>query len=206
MDFSYIKNNSSNSKVIIMLHWVWSNKEDLFWLSDFFEEEIWVFSLDWLFDLWHWRNAWYHLDFSFWKVKYDFNEVVLAWKYIVDFIDYIHEKYSVDYENIYLMWFSQWAIMSNYILSLYTDKIWWIISLSWRLLDEMQIEKNKIEDYKWKKIFIAHWTQDQVINIWEFEKLCNFYMEKWISVKSENYNIWHTIIKEEIDDIIEFIN
>ena len=70
----------------------------------------------------------------------------------------------------------------------------------------MKIEKDKIEEYKWKKIFIAHWTQDQVINIWEFEKLNNFYKEKWILVKWEIYNMWHTIIEEEIEDIIEYIN
>jgi predicted esterase len=40
------KNPTKNSKCIIMLHGVGSNKEDLFGLSSYFSEEDYIFSLD----------------------------------------------------------------------------------------------------------------------------------------------------------------
>lgn len=101
----YLKKLSHNpqAKTIIMLHGVGSNKDDLFGLSDSFDENTNIFSLNGLFDIGHGRHAWYHLSYFQGKPMYDTKEISQAHEYIVEFIDYIIATYHVSAESMYLL-------------------------------------------------------------------------------------------------------
>lgn len=203
MNFDYLKNivDSKWTKTLVMLHWVWSNKEDLFSLSEEFKDFN-IFSLNWPNIIWYNRFAWYEVDFSTGKPLYDYNNVVKWYDYIVWFIKYINEKYDIPFENIYLFWFSQWAIMSYYLLWKNSEIISWIIALSGRLLNEINISDNKkIEN---KKVFIGHWIQDNVIWVNNLELNKQYIDSLWIPSTTKIYNMWHSIILDEINDIKEF--
>lgn len=208
-NFDYIKKLSKNSqaKTIIMLHWVGSNKDDLFGLKDYFQENINIFSLNWLFDLWQKRHAWYHLSYFAWNPIYDTSEIEKAYEFINNFIDYIVLEYSINPENIFLLWFSQWSNMSHYFLTKNPEKIAWIIALSWRYLKETkELLLQKKESYSNKKVFIWHGNYDEVIRVEAIVDLQKHYENIGIVPIVKTYDIQHTIIEKEMREIVEFLN
>lgn len=205
--FDYIKKLSlnKNAKIIVMLHGVGSNKEDLFWLESHFWENYHIFSLNGLFDLWNNRHAWYHLNYSNIWPKYNPQEVIESYEYIRDFLEYIVKTYQVKNENIFLLWFSQWAIMSHYFLGKSPEYIRWIIALSGRYTDEIKKLKISPEKYKDKKVFIAHWILDTIIPVEDAYSLKKYIETMAISPAFFIYQMPHTIIQEEIKEILNFL-
>ncbi len=206
-NFDYIKKLSPNkdAKIIVMLHGVGSNKEDLFWLESHFWEDYHIFSLNGLFDLWNKRHAWYHLNYTNVWPKYNPEEVWESYEYIRDFLVYIVETYQLKNENIFLLWFSQGAIMSHYFLGKSPEYIWWIIALSGRYTDEIKKLEISPEKYSNKKVFIAHGTLDTVISVDDAYLLKAYIQKMSISPTFFIYQMPHTIIQEEITEVLTFL-
>ncbi len=188
-----------------MLHGVWSNEADLFGLSEHFSENDYVFSLQWPFHLGWARYAWYRVDFSTGKPLYEFDEIMIAYSYITDFIKNISEKYSLKPENIFLMGFSQGAIMSYYTLARNPELIWGIIALSGRLLKELDSISIEMESYNWKKVFIWHGTEDTMMTVEQAEQAAEYIKKLGIEPTCKFYIAPHTITGEEIQDIVAWL-
>ena len=100
------------------------------------------------------RYAWYRVDFSTEKPLYKTEEVEESYEYITSFTREIKEKYILSPEQIYLLGFSQGAIMSYYTLWRSPESIAGIIALSGRIVDEIDASDVHTERYKKKRIFI----------------------------------------------------
>ena len=205
MNFKYLKkipeNPKKSSKVIIMLHWIGSNMDDLFGLESEFSENDYIFSLNWINKYFSWYSR-YEAEFFNNTTFYDYNDVISAWNYIADFIKYLKNTYSLENREIYLLWFSQWAIISYYTLLYNTELISWVIWCSWRILNEF---KEKNTSLKNKKVFIWHWSFDEVIWVDKSLEVKTLFEKLNPNVTLRNYPINHTISNEEINDILEFL-
>lgn len=203
---SYIPEKiTSDMKCIIMLHGVWSNEGDLFSLSDYFWKDVYVFSLRWPFVLRIGSYAWYPVDFSSGKAIYKSEDVESWYNEIASFISEIVEKYNIPPEKIYLMGFSQWAIMSYYTLWKSPETIWGIIALSWRIIREIHFASLDSQKYKNKKIFVGHGMMDQVIPFLEIEGVKKYLSQLGSASQIHKYPIWHTISTDELQDIKIFL-
>jgi phospholipase/carboxylesterase len=195
-----------DTKCIIMLHGVWSNEWDLFSLHEQFGEDSIVYSLQWPFSLGMGRYAWYPVDFSTGKALYQSDDVEKWYHEICDCIDEVQKKYSLDNENIFLMGFSQGAIMSYYTLWKSPEKIGGIIALSGRILDEIELQSVDTSQYQGKKVFVGHGTLDQVILFSATEKVEKYLWSLGLMWAIHSYPIAHSIVHTEIQDIVEWIN
>lgn len=208
--FSYLKkipkNPNDKSKIIIMLHWVRSNADNMFKLSEYFENDY-VFSLNWLYDFWANSYAWYNMTYVDWRIPvYNWVEVEIWYKYILDFIEYLKKEYDFWDREIYLLWFSQWSNMSYYLYGKSPELISWIIALSGRLLKETAALNINKELYNNKKVFIWHGTSDDIIPISVVADLEKYVNKSGVSPVIKIYeNMPHTIIKGEMRDVVEFL-
>lgn len=200
------ENITPDSKCIIMLHGVWSNEKDLFELKNHFWENTIILSLQWPFSLGMGRYAWYPVDFSTGKPMYKREDVERGFEEILDCIDEIQGKYGLKNENIYLMGFSQGAIMSYYTLWKSPEKIGGIIGLSGRILDEITLENIDVSKYQGKRVFVGHGTMDQVIPFSATEKVRHYIDTLSISAEQKSYPIGHSISYAELTDIQNWIN
>lgn len=198
------ENPSKDAKCIIMLHGVWSNSDDLFGLVDNFPEDMYVFSLQWCFSLGDNRYAWYPVDFSTGKPLYNTEDVKKGYEYILDCIKDITEKYQLSPEQIFLMGFSQWAIMSYYTLYRSPGLIGGIIALSGRLLAEIDIAHIQKEPYSSKRVFIWYGNQDRVISVESSHLAAQLVQDLSIEPMVRIYPIGHTISHDEIVDIVNW--
>ncbi len=210
-NFKYIKqvpnNASKDSKVIIMLHWVRSNADNMFALSEYFENDY-VFSLNWLYELWANSYAWYNMSYINWRTPvYNWAEVEIWYQYIVDFIEYVKKQYNLWDREIYLLWFSQWSNMSYYLYGKSPELISWIIALSGRFLKETAALNINNELYNNKKVFIWHGTSDDVIPVSVVADLEVYINKSWVNPVIKIYdNMPHTIIPEEMMEVVKFLN
>lgn len=188
-----------------MLHGVWSNEADLFALEKNFSEEYYVFSLRWPFDLGGGRYAWFPVDFSTGKPVYDTTHINKAYEHITAYIREVMEQYGISSEQIYLMGFSQWAIMSYYTLWKSPELIGGIIALSGRLLSEIDVSDIDQTKYSTKRVFIWHGTEDRMIHIGASKLTTQFVRDIGIEPTLKLYNAEHTITSQEITDIVDWL-
>lgn len=196
---------TSTSKCIIMLHGVWSNEEDLFALAPAFSPEDYIFSLRGVDTLAPGKYAWYRVDFSTGKPVYRYADVERGYESIVGYISDIAAKYSIRSEQIYLLGFSQGAIMSSYTLWRSPEKIAGIITLSWRILTEIDTSDIREERYEGKRIFIWHGVEDSMISVTSTGGMTAFARALSIEPTLKFYNAGHTITREELTDVITWL-
>ncbi len=199
------ENITPSTKCIIMLHGVWSNESDLFALSKDFPGEYLIYSLRWPFILWAGRFAWYPVDFSNGKPRYQLADVDRGYTEFIACIDKIREEYNIVSENIFLMWFSQGAILSLYTFSKSPEKLGGIIVLSGRLLSEIDTSSVDISKYIGKKVFLGHGSEDTMMPISGLQVTKGYIQSLVVVPTVKMYPIGHTISHDEIQDIVEWM-
>jgi phospholipase/carboxylesterase len=94
------------------------------------------------------------VDFSTGAPVYRTADVERGYESIVAYIREVTEQYGISPEQVYLMGFSQGAIMSYYMLWRSPELIGGIIALSGRLLLEIDVAGIEKVRYSTKRVFI----------------------------------------------------
>jgi phospholipase/carboxylesterase len=129
-------------------------------------------------------------------------DVEQGYESIVAYVREVIEQYDIDPEQLYLMGFSQGAIMSYYTLWRSPELIGGIIALSGRLLSEIDVETIDQSIYSTKRVFIGHGTEDRVMPVAASELTSEFIRDIGLSPTLRYYPIGHTISRDEIEDIV----
>lgn len=200
-----VRNASSpKKKALILLHGVGSNENDLFSLADKLPEDFYIISPRGQFTLGAGRYAWYQVDFSTGKPVFDAEQEMSSRKIILQFVTEIKEAYQL--EQVYLGGFSQGAIMSYTIGLTHPTDITGVISLSGRVLEEIQPLTTTTSDaLKGLKVYIAHGIQDGTLPV-QYARTAKALMEKLgVQLKYREHNMGHQITQAVIDDINEWL-
>lgn len=199
------KIKSAHPPVIILLHGVGSNEEDLFSFANHLPEKYLVISARAPISLGGNSYAWYHLDFSTGKPVFNFEEAESSRATLIKFISQVKEKYSVDPNEIYLCGFSQGAIMSFSIALTRPDLVKGIAAMSGRLLEEIKpfiTTKDKLQKLK---VFISHGTNDSTLPVLYAKQAAAFLKTQNINVTYKEYTEGHTISKEMFTDLLQWL-
>ncbi len=198
------KIENEKTPLIILLHGVGSNEQDLFSFANQLPEKYLVVSARAPHVLGQGSYAWYQIDFSTGKPVYDPQQAESSRQIILNFIEELKSKLKFDHQNIYLVGFSQGAIMSYAVGLSNPDKIKGIGIMSGRLLDESKnlIKKDKVKSLE---VFISHGTEDPVLGV-HYAKEANAYLkELGLNPKYKEYKAPHTINQEMLSDLIEWL-
>lgn len=196
---------NSDTKTLILLHGVGSNKEDLFALRKHLPKNLLIISTEAPIKMGENRYGWYLVDFSTGKPVYKPEEAQKSQQIILNFIDEIVEKYGVKNDNLYLLGFSQGAIMSLGIALTNPNKIAGILALSGRVLKEDKANKVSNNAMEHLKIMIAHGTVDNVLPIRHARESKVLFETMPSKLIYKEYNMGHQISEEELKDILNFL-
>lgn len=198
------KTENQKMPLIILLHGVGSNEADLFSFADQLPEKYLVVSARAPHTLGQGSYGWYQIDFSTGKPMYDPQQAESSRKLILKFIEELKSKYKFDHQSIYLVGFSQGAIMSYAVGLSNPDKIKGIAIMSGRLLDETKSLVNK-EQVKSLKVFISHGTEDPVLGV-HYAREANQYLKaQGLTPVYKEYKATHTITQNMLLDLIEWL-
>lgn len=197
----------ANPPVIIMLHGYGSNEADLFDISNSFDERFITFSIRAPYPTTEGGNAWYDLKFLPNKqISCNYEQLKVSKAKILSFISNACKTYKADSTKVFIMGFSQGAIMGYDIALTHPTKISGVLALSGRLLEETKNAKLDDKTITKLKFYIAHGYSDNVIDIKEAEKANEFLKSKKITeVSYKNYEMPHSICGDELNDIKKWL-
>ncbi len=199
------KVKSEKPPLLILLHGFGSNEQDLFSLAEHLPENFLVVSARGPYSLGGDGYAWYHADFSTPKPIYNKEEAEKSRNTIIQFIEELKQKHSIDENQIYLCGFSQGGIMSYSVGLTRPDLLKGIAVMSGRLLEDVKPLIIKNEKLKQLNIFISHGTNDPVLNIQNARDAVGYLKISGLNPSYKEYNEGHTISNEMLSDLVNWL-
>lgn len=193
---------SSPAPLLVLLHGYGSNELDLYSFADELQDELHIVSLRAPHSLGGHGFAWYSINFDADQNKFsDLDEAKVSLHKIDTFIDEFIKEKPIDTNKVFVLGFSQGAILS-YGLSLNTSKIQHVIALSGYLNEDLITSwpENHPTDY-----FISHGSVDQVIPVTWARKAPVLLNEKGIKNSFQEYPVGHGVHPQNFYDFKAWI-
>jgi phospholipase/carboxylesterase len=208
LNFIEKKSVSGNDKyLMIFLHGWGSNKSHLMPYNEDFSKvskDIYYISADAPFDCEGYDSGYQWFSLKNMSLSAMMKEVDENYKILKDFIEEQSGRLKINYENIFLMGFSQGAILSLYMGNRLDKKLGGIIMCSGRVAESEDSLKSDLKIRQ--NVFMTHGEKDNVITYNDFlngEKILKKY---GIEVKTYvDPNIGHSINKKCIEEIKNFL-
>lgn len=199
------KIKTDHPPVILLLHGVGSNENDLFSFAGQLPDNFLVISARAPYEQGPGSYAWYEVDFSTGKPVPNAAQAEKSRTVIIDFINQLKEKYHFDDARVYLCGFSQGAIMAYSVGLTRPDKIRGMAIMSGRLLDEVKPTITPNEKLRHLNVFMSHATDDKVLDIHYAREGHAFLKGLGINPEYKEYTGGHTINKEMLNDLIGWL-
>jgi phospholipase/carboxylesterase len=196
---------SDKPPLIILLHGVGSNEQDLFSFADQLPARFLVVSARGPYKLGQDSYGWYHIDYSTGKSVSNKEEAEKSRNTLITFIDELSTIHSFDKSQVYLCGFSQGAIMSYSVGLTHPEKVKGIALMSGRLLEEVKplvAPKDKLQKLD---IFISHGTKDPVLNIAYAREAHAYLQQLGLNPVYKEYPEPHTISRDMFVDLLKWL-
>lgn len=192
--------------VIVLLHGYGSNEEDLFDIAKSFDERFITVSLRAPLPVKDQGYCWYPLDFTANKeFRHDYKIAKESRAKILSFISSFCKEYKADSTQVFLLGFSQGAIMSYDLAFFKPEKIKGVLALSGLLLEETKKIKTDALKLAKVKFFIAHGNADNVIDFKKGEEAAKYLQSKKNNVTFKSYDMPHALVGKELNDIKDWL-
>jgi phospholipase/carboxylesterase len=190
--------------LLILLHGIGSHEGDLFSLTPYLDERFFIVSARGPITLMPGGYGWYHVEFLPDGMLINAAEEAQSRQTLINFIDEVVTAYDGDPQRIYLMGFSQGAIMSYGIMLTAPQKIAGVVAMSGRLLDEARPAQAPpgLEGFP---IIVAHGAYDNVIPV-RFAREARAYLETLpVALTYHEYPMAHQISEQSLSDINQWL-
>ncbi len=200
------KVKSEHPPLLILLHGIGSNEQDLFSFANKLPGKYLVISAQGPYSLGGNGYAWYHADYSAHPAIINKEEAEKTRALIITFIGQLKGKYKFDEAKVFLCGFSQGAIMSYSVGLTHPDKIRGIAVMSGRILDEVKPKVVAGKQLKQLNVFISHGSNDKVLEV-KYARDANLYLAKLgVYATYKEYVDGHTINREMFGDLVDWLN
>jgi len=196
---------TEKTPLIILLHGVGSNEQDLFSFANQIPDHFLIISARAPHTIDQGSYAWFQVNFSSQKRIINYEQAEESRKLIIQFIGQLKEKYSFDEKQVYLIGFSQGGIMAYSVGLTRPDLVKGIAVMSGRLLEEIKPLITINENLTALKIFISHGINDNVLNIEYARDSFSYLKTKNNNLVYKEYTEGHTINNEMLFDLINWL-
>ncbi len=190
--------------LLLILHGYKSNMNDLFALTDYLDPRFTIVSIQAPMIAGKDKYKWFDLIFSNnGNVTGNQAEAAENLQLLSGFIDASIKQFNADSQQVYLLGFSQGAMMSLYLALTEPTKIAGAAILSGKVLEG--IENHISSDTKALadlKILVTHGKNDQVINIDHAKNMEGMLRDLSVSLSYKEYQMGHQISEQCLKDII----
>ena len=197
---------SAKPPVLIMLHGVGSNEQDLFSFADRLPGEYLVISARAPNTMGQGSYAWYQVDFSTGKPVYNLEQAEQSRAKLIAFIEELGSVETFDPAHMFLCGFSQGAIMAYSVALTRPDLVRGIAAMSGRLLEEVKPLVKPSTALKQLSVFISHGTQDGTLPAHHAHEAEAYLRSIGLSPVLKTYNEGHTINAAMLADLVEWLN
>jgi len=191
--------------LLLLLHGVGSHERDLFDLAEYLDRRFFIVSARAPNVLGPDSYAWYPVEFTANGTIIDFEVAEDSRSILLRFIDELIEAYRVDPRRVYLMGFSQGAIMSLAIALTRPDKVAGIIVMSGRLLPEIRSMIAEPMALTGLPIFMAHGRADPIVPIAQARATRDELSKLPVALTYHEYAMGHQVTVESMKDVVAWL-
>lgn len=195
----------TNPPVVIMMHGYGSNERDLFELSKYIPDSFIVISARAPYTIDR-GYRWFDRDKSQQKFEVVRSELESSRKLVLKFIGEVGKKYHTSGAKIYVMGFSQGAIMSYAAGLTSPASVRGIGILSGLLPQPVREQTQKSAALSKLSIFIAHGTADNILSYADAKAANDYLVSLGLKPEFHTYaGMEHTISGEVLGDLIKWL-
>jgi phospholipase/carboxylesterase len=203
---SVIDQNNKNKPLIIFLHGFGSNEEDLFELKSELMPDYIYLSVRAPMQIYNGSYQWFSLQMPAGGLIQVAKELSENGKLLEDYIKAAAKKYDTSADKIFLVGFSQGAIMSYELALTKPQSVRGIVALSGMILPTLESQITPGTDLKNLAVFIGHGSLDNRIPITAANTAKEILSKTSIKPEVHTYEgLGHSINQKEIRDINEWI-
>jgi phospholipase/carboxylesterase len=191
--------------LLLLLHGYGANEEDLFSLAPYLDERFMIVSARAPIMLQPMSYAWFNLGFTPQGIVVDPEEVEIARRTIHKFLGEVIDAYECDPNAIYLMGFSQGAMVSLSVALTYPGSAAGVVAMSGRVLPQaLQLIADK-DTLAGLPIFVAHGLRDMLIPISQGRDARAKLSELPVDLTYREYDMGHEISYDSLKDVAEWL-
>lgn len=199
------KQKTAKPPVIILLHGYGANEADLFDITKSFDERFLSFSIQGPTCI-DGGCRWYDIERKNDTLKlHNYVQLKESEKKLFQFISNACKAYKADSSKVFIIGFSQGAIMAYDMLVSKPTKIKSILALSGFVLPQTKAQKFTNPKPEANTCFIAHGYSDNIIKPEKAEDASAYLKSQKIKVEQKMYQMPHSICGDELNDIKRFL-
>lgn len=187
--------------MLLMLHGIGSNEYDLFSMAPALDDRFLIVSARAPLTMMQGMYAWFNIEFTPQQIIPDLDQAEESRLLLLRFIDELVRAYNVDPDCVYLMGFSQGAMMSLAVALTNPEKITGVVAMSGRLPSQVLSRLASQEALSKLSLIVTHGIYDPVLPI-ENGRFCRDELQKLpVDLTYREYPMEHQVIEDTLRDV-----
>ena len=187
--------------LLVLLHGVGSNEDDLFALAPYLDDRFMVVSARAPVALDYGGYGWFRIDFTPRGMVADIEQAKRSLGLLPDFIDGLVEAYTADARRVYLAGFSQGAMMSLAMLLTRPEKLAGVVAMSGRLPAQVLEREPDREALTDKPVLVTHGLYDPMLPVGNGRAARDYLSALPVKLTYLEYPMAHEVSMESLRDV-----
>ena len=191
--------------LLLLLHGIGSNEEDLFGLAPYLDERFLVVSARAPVALAYGGYGWFQIDFTPRGMVADVEQAKKSLAMLPGFVDELVETYGADGRRVYLMGFSQGAMMSLALTLTSPEKVAGVVAMSGRLPEQVLGLEPDQEALTGMPVLVTHGLYDPVLPIENGRAARDYLAGLPVELTYREYPMAHEVSMESLRDVAKWL-
>ena len=200
------KKEAGTPPLLMLLHGIGSNEHDLYGLAPFLDERFLVISVRATNTLGPGSYAWFEVDFTAQGPVINPEQAEISRKTLITLLNEAVTSYGADPERVYLMGFSQGAIMSASVALTQPELVAGVVMMSGRILPEIQPLIAPKEELAGLPFIVVHGTADTVLPITYGRASRELLSSLPVELTYHEYSMGHEVSQESLNDVTTWLS
>jgi phospholipase/carboxylesterase len=200
------KNEAGTPPLLMLLHGIGSNEHDLYGLAPFLDERFLIISVRAPNTLGPGSYAWFEVDFTAQGPVINPEQAEISRETLITFLNEAITAYGADPERVYLMGFSQGAIMSASVALTQPELVAGVVMMSGRILPEIQPLIAPKEELAGLPFIVVHGTADTVLPITYGRASRELLSSLPVELTYHEYPMGHEVSQESLNAVTTWLS
>jgi phospholipase/carboxylesterase len=192
---------SAPTPLLLLLHGVGSNEEDLFGLAPYLDERFLIVSARAPVVMGPASYGWFNIEYTQRGLVADLEQAKISLQQLLGFIDELVETYRADDRGVYLLGFSQGAMMSLALALTRPEKFAGAVIMSGRYPSQVLEHGPDLKALKGKPFLVTHGIYDPVLPIEQGRAVRTQLEALPLELTYREYPMGHEVSLESLRDV-----
>lgn len=201
---------SEKPPLLLLLHGYGSNEHDLFSFAPYLDPRFLIVSARGPVMMMPGMCAWFNIEFAPTGIIPDLAQFEQSLLLLGDFLDELPTAYQIDPRRVYLVGFSQGAMMSLSLALTQPDRVAGVVAMSGRLPEPARaavVARKDLQDkLKGKPVLVTHGVSDDLIPVQKGRDIRDLLETLGTDLTYKEYAMGHEVRPEAFRDIREWLS